>query len=118
MAIQGTIEVKAFGTTVKLVNKYMRLSKCETKNEHRRVEVPQPDGADGNPNNPIYELRHVVGVTGTLEIYESRDDVLAGNARITAETYGCPYDNSADVPEAQLYRHIMTLPEITNATGV
>jgi hypothetical protein len=117
MAIQGNIEVEAFGTKVVLMNKYMRLSNCRTVNEFRLTEVHQPNGTDGNPNAPQQKLIKHVEATGTLEIYNTALDAAEGKPVIMSKQYTIPYDNTVNAPiaETQLYAHIMKQPEISGA---
>lgn len=117
MAIIGNIEISVFGTKVKLSNKYMRLTNCYLCNEYRITYIPQPPGADGKPNADKQELVKFVEVRGTLEIYPSPLDAGQGKPRDTVLEYTIPYNNtaSAPLPEAQMYAHIMALPEVTNA---
>ena len=119
MAILGNIAVEIYGTTVVLANKYMRLSNCKTSNEWRLTDVPQPDGADGNKNPDKMVLLKFTDVSGTLEIYNAATDASEGKPIIVSKNYTMNYDNSptAPIPEAQLYAHIMALPEITNAVA-
>lgn len=120
MAIQGNIEVDAFGTKVVLTNKYMRLSNGHTANEFRLTDVQQPDGSDGNPNPPAQKLVKYIEAIGTLEVYNMASDAAEGKPVITTKQYTIPYDNSQTAPiaEVQLYAHIMAQSEITNAVMV
>lgn len=112
MAISGNIVIPAFGTTITLDNKYMRLRQVMITNEWRNAVVAQPPGADGLPVSPKLTPVRVYMVSGILDVYNASTDPEANIAPISgaSQEYSCDFTpGTSDDAQAQLYKHIMSL---------
>ena len=108
MALNGNITFDAYGQTISLNGKYMRLSRLSVINYWQNVSTTQPVGEDGMEVSPQQILTHVSEVSGTLDVHNLSTDPMNGIAPIASQSYQCPYDPSVTNATVQLYDYVMS----------